>query len=124
MASEHIEGKALDNKGSSGAPQIKQTAKQYLNDSPRGTGSWQLLKDLRMSIVDGGINILKQGMGKLPGATTSAEGPSDQKQTPASQTAGTGSGSPARTASSAVEQAGSPCDQKTQLPPLPSPPAA
>jgi len=64
--------KAADKPGGTATPHLKQTAQQYIDVSPRGTSSWQLLKDLRVSIVDGGMNVLKSGMGKLSGAARSA----------------------------------------------------
>ncbi len=68
MAAEQTEGKAMEKPGSSEAPDLKRKAQEVIGGGPRGTSSWAILKDLHMSIIDGGVSILKQGLSRLTGA--------------------------------------------------------
>lgn len=88
MAAEKTGGNSPDNNAKA-VPHLKQMAQQYLNTSPRGTSSWQMLKDLRLSIVDGGVNILKSGVDKLTGTSRNPKPVSDTKQTASTQESAT-----------------------------------
>jgi len=50
------------------APYLKLKARESLGDDAKGTGTWSILKDMKISLVDGGVSILKQGLSKLTGA--------------------------------------------------------
>jgi hypothetical protein len=65
---------AADHTGDNGAqekpatPYLRLKARESLGDDPKGTNSWSILKQMKISLVDGGVSILKQGISKLTGA--------------------------------------------------------
>src|SRR5262250_766889 len=54
---------------------FKLKARESLGEDAKGTSSWSFLKELKISLVDGGVSILKQGISKLTGAFSGADLP-------------------------------------------------
>jgi len=64
-----------------GTAQAKRVA-DYLEDKARETSSWSILKDLRVSIIDSGVSILRKGLSMLSGNAEKTEDASGDKQPP------------------------------------------
>lgn len=70
MAAEQTEDKAPDQTSNSQAPYLKFSAREALNEGPKTSSSWSILKELKMSILDGGVSILKKGISKITGSVS------------------------------------------------------